>query len=114
MSAAKAKGTAAETAVVNYLKAWFAHVERRTTEGKYDRGDINLSPAVVIEVKNQKTMKLSEWIGELNTEMGNSMAMLGGVWHKRVGKTDPGQWYVTMDGNTFKEFLLALYERGLI
>ena len=51
MSRSKAKGTAAETAVVRFLRAvGFTQAERRTLGGTQDRGDIAGVPGVVIEV----------------------------------------------------------------
>jgi hypothetical protein len=117
MSKSKAKGTAAETAVVEYLKEWFPRCERRTTSGSNDRGDINLGPSylrnqvdVVIEVKNHRVMALPEWIKEANVEAFNANVDIGVVWHKRVGKGSPADWYVTMDGATFTDILLKLGE----
>lgn len=106
-NASKAKGTAAETAVVEYLKkAWGRpYVERRTLSGQNDRGDIAGIPGVVIEVKAEKSLKLSEWTKEADIERLNDGAHVGAVWHKRVGKTDPGQWYVTMTGAQFAYLL---------
>ncbi len=102
----KAKGTAAETAVVTYLKTWDRpYVERRTLSGVNDRGDIAGIPGVVIEVKNEKTTKLSEWLREAETECVNDGANVGVVWHKKRGTTNPGQWYVTMTGKTFAYLL---------
>ncbi len=43
MSKSKQKGTAAETAVVKYLKAnGFPKAERRALQGNLDKGDISL------------------------------------------------------------------------
>lgn len=97
MSKAKQKGTAAETAVVNYLKdKGRKHVERRTLNGSSDRGDIAGLPGVVIEVKNHARMELSQWLSELEVEMANDKADTGVVIHKKKGTTDVGQWYATM------------------
>lgn len=98
----KAKGTAAETAVVTFLNnEGRPYVERRTLSGQNDRGDIAGIPGVVIEVKNEKSFKLSEWLKEAHVERDNDNAEVGVVWHKKRGTTDAGQWYVTMDGETF-------------
>lgn len=101
-SASKAKGTAAETAVVNYLKTWDRpYVERRSLSGVNDRGDVAGIPGVVIEVKNEKTIQLSGWLKEAEAEMINDGADIGVVWHKKRGTTNPGEWYVTMTGVAF-------------
>jgi hypothetical protein len=97
VSKAKQKGTAAETAVVQWLqKQGRKHVERRSLNGVNDRGDIAGIPGVVIEVKNHKTMKLSEWMKELEVEMRNDKAVSGVVIHKKTGTTEVGNWYATM------------------
>ncbi len=80
MNKSKIKGTQAETAVVNWLVSkGRKHVERRALNGVNDRGDIAGLPAVVIEVKNHKEMKLSAWLKELEVEMANDKAETGVV-----------------------------------
>ncbi len=97
MSKAKQKGTAAETAVVNWLVSkGRSHVERRSLNGSNDRGDIAGLPGVVIEVKNHKEIKLSQWIKELEAEMHNDKADTGVIIHKKTGTTDVGMWYATL------------------
>lgn len=106
MSRSKAKGTAAETAVVRFLReAGFVQAERRTLNGILDRGDIAGLPGVVIEVKNCARQELPAWIGEAERERNNDRATLGVVWHKRRGTTDPGRWFVTMSGAQFAQLL---------
>jgi len=128
MSAAKAKGTAAETAVVRFLQAnGYPHAERRALAGFLDRGDVAGIPGLVIEVKTAARMELAQWVTEAKLEatpvrpvalLGpdgrdsgkttwEQVSDLGVVWHKRRGKGSPGDWYVTMDGWAF----LALLER---
>jgi len=97
MSKSKQKGTAAETAVVNWLKTkGRKHVERRSLNGSSDRGDIAGLPRVVIEVKNHARMELSQWLSELEVEIRNDKADTGVVIHKKRGTTDVGEWYATM------------------
>jgi hypothetical protein len=97
VSKSKQKGTAAETAVVNYLKSrGRAHIERRSLNGSNDRGDIAGIPGVVIEVKNHARMELSQWLSELEVEIGNDNANTGVVIHKKKGTTNVGEWYATM------------------
>jgi hypothetical protein len=106
MSASKAKGTAAETAVVRFLQAnGYPHAERRALAGAQDRGDVAGIPGLVIEVKNEQRMDLAGWMNEVARE--TPVGDLGVVWHKRRGHTLPGAWYVTMTGAT----LVALLER---
>lgn len=97
MSKSKQKGTAAETAVVNWLKdKGRKHVERRALSGLLDRGDIAGVPGVVFEVKNHQRMELSAWLKELLVEMENDKADTGVLIHKRKGTTNVGEWYATM------------------
>ncbi|MEU6647708.1 hypothetical protein ABZ863_35025 [Saccharomonospora sp. NPDC046836] len=106
MSRSKSKGTAAETAVVRFLRAvGFAQAERRTLSGAQDRGDIAGLPGVVIEVKNCQRQELGAWVAEAELERDNDGASLGVVWHKRRGTTDPGAWFVTMSGDQFAALL---------
>lgn len=110
MSAAKKKGTAAESAVVNYLRgAGFTQAERRSLNGSKDRGDVAGIPGVVLEVKNCARQDLAAWVQEAELERDNDNASLGAVWHKLRGKGDPADWFVTMSGQQFtfllREFL---------
>ena len=106
MSAAKRKGTAAETAVVNYLRTrGWPHAERRALNGAGDRGDIAGVVGTVIEVKAHARMELAAWLDETARETENDGAKYGVTWHKRRGRGSPGDWFVTMDGDTFVRLL---------
>jgi hypothetical protein len=107
MSRNKDKGSAAERAIVDYLRrVGFIHAERRLAGATKDRGDIAGIPGVVIEAKNQARMELAEWLEEALLERDNDNAQIAAVWHKRRGKGSPSDWYVTMDGATFGYLLL--------
>ena len=93
MSAARRKGTAAETAVVQFLRRWWPHTERRALNGQHDRGDIAGLPGVVLEVKAAKTITLAAWTDELTTEIANDNADIGWLVIKRRGTTNPANWY---------------------
>ncbi|MBT2213484.1 hypothetical protein [Actinomadura sp. NEAU-AAG7] len=108
MSRERAKGTAAETAVVHYLRgAGFPHVERRAGAGRLDAGDIAGIVGVVIEVKAHARTELAAWLDETRRETANGHADYGAVWHKRRGKGSPADWFVTLDGATFTRLLKA-------
>lgn len=110
MSKQRAKGTAAETAVVNYLKAHgFPHAERRALHGTADKGDITGCGPVVFEVKNHKTLDLAGWVKELETEMLNAKVDVGAVVAKKRGTTDPGEWYAVLP---FRVLVGLLIEAG--
>jgi hypothetical protein len=97
MSKQRAKGTAAETAVVRYLREHgFPHAERRALHGTADQGDITGCGPVVFEVKNHKTLDLAGWLKELDVEMTNADVETGVVIAKKRGTTDVGEWYAVM------------------
>lgn len=77
MSKSKQKGTLAESAVAQYLGETWSTVERRVLSGKNDKGDIAGIPKIVIEVKNQKSYKFSEWLKETEIERVNAEADYG-------------------------------------
>lgn len=111
MSAAKRKGTAAETEVVNALhRAGFIHAERRALAGALDKGDILGVPYWVFEVKAHDNYggKLPQWLAELDQEIVNAKATHGVVWHKRRGKGRAEDWFVTMSGGQFIRLLQEL------
>lgn len=112
MSRATAKGTQFESEVVAYLVSRFGPgIERRAKHGTKDRGDIagvfiRCKPCVV-EVKNHKEMKLSQWVEEAEIERGNADAEYGVVVHHRPGKgsKSTGESYVTMTLATFCDII---------
>lgn len=109
LSKSKQKGTAAETAVVKYLKEnGFTQVERRALQGSLDKGDISGIEGLVIEVKDHKKMILSEWMKELEVEIDNAFAETGVVIHKRRGKGDVGEWYASMPVYVYLNLLREL------
>lgn len=106
MSAAKAKGTAAETAIVNYLNNNDIHAVRNPPQGIKDKGDINIHPyPVIIEVKNHRKLNLSDWLDQAINEKRNAEAKIGVVWHKRIMRGSPADWFVTLTGEDFIKLL---------
>lgn len=104
----KARGTAAETAVVNCLQraGWHA-TERRALSGALDKGDIAGIPLVCVEVKDCKSLTFGPWLKEALVERDNAHAEIGVVWAKRRGHLDPKDWFVVMDGDTLMRLLKA-------
>ncbi len=97
MSRARAKGTAAETALRDWLQRnGHSYAERLALGGTNDRGDITGIPGVVLEVKNCKTFDLAGWLDELAVEMANADVSVGAVVAKRRGTTDRARWYAVM------------------
>ena len=98
MSKSKQKGTLAETAVADYFRQTFPAVERRALSGSNDKGDIANVPNAVIEIKNQKSYKIPEWIKETEQERINAGSPYGVLVIKpnKVGITKIDQWWAVM------------------
>lgn len=103
----KIKGTKAEVAVRDYLRAnGYPYAERLALSGALDRGDITgVDPRVVIEVKDHKELLFGPWMHEVHAEVLNADADIGVVWAKRRLHTDPSHWFVCMEGHTFVRLL---------
>lgn len=95
MSKSKQKGTLAETAVAWYLRRFWSTVERRALSGVNDKGDISGIPNVVVEVKNQKSYKIHEWLKETEIERVNADADIGVLVVKPngVGVSNVEKWW---------------------
>ena len=115
MSKQKQKGTLAETAVAEYLKQTFPAVERRTLNGQYDKGDIAGVPNAVIEVKNQKTYKIQEWIKETEQERINAKEPLGILVVKpnKIGVSRVNEWWAVVSLETITKLLKDFDAEGL-
>ena len=107
MSKSKQKGTLAETAVADYLKQTFSAVERRTLSGANDKGDIAGVPNCVVEVKNQRTYKIHEWMKETETERINAEADLAILVIKPngVGVSKVNQWWAVVSLETITKLI---------
>jgi len=107
MSKSKHKGTLAETAVADYLKQTFSAVERRTLSGANDKGDIAGVPNCVIEVKNQRSYKIHEWMKETETERVNAVANLGVLVIKPngVGVANVDKWWAVVSLETITKLI---------
>lgn len=70
----KAKGTAAETKVVKYLKAHGIEAKRKALTGNKDEGDIQVKTNVTLEIKTGKMTacynrsQLNEWLHQSKIE----------------------------------------------
>lgn len=107
MSRQKQKGTAFESAIVEYLQNNLCDdtIERRALNGTCDRGDISgvtfCGLRMVLECKNENRMRLAEYIREAEIEAVNDNAPYYAVIHKKrgVGISNTAgvhQQYVTM------------------
>ncbi|MCA1571965.1 MAG: hypothetical protein LC798_16970 [Chloroflexi bacterium] len=68
MSKAKAKGTAWERRLADYLRLLHPNAERRVSEGRNDRGDVSGIPGWVVEAKCCRQIDLAGWIDEAEKE----------------------------------------------
>jgi hypothetical protein len=101
MSRAKAKGTAAETAVVKFLQGkGFPGAERRALGGGSggDLGDITGTPCLTWEVKAQRKYAIPAWLKESAAERENSSADYCPLIVKPVGvgSTRVGDWWAIL------------------
>ena len=99
-ASAKAAGTRFETQIAAYLAEHVDdRIERRTRNGNKDRGDIgglrHMGQRVVIECKATARPDLAGWAAEAETERGNDEAGVGLICHKRHGKGQPADQWVT-------------------
>lgn len=80
----KAKGTAWETRLVNYLKEnGFPYATRNPLAGSKDVGDVGNIPGVVWEAKCTKTLALAQWVDEMVAEKRNAGVDIGVVCFPR-------------------------------
>jgi hypothetical protein len=99
MSKAKAKGTHAETGVVNFLvENGFPYAERRALSGAFDLGDITGTPCLAWEVKNHKTYSFPAWLKETEKERQNAIADYGILVVKPngVGVANTKDWWAVL------------------
>ena len=101
-ASSKKAGTAFETLVVGYLRNVLhdERIERRAKSGAKDRGDvsglIHMGGRIVVECKNTARIELGTWANEAEVERGNDDAVAGIVVHKRHGKGQARDQWVTM------------------
>lgn len=97
---ARNAGAAFERMIADYLAAHVDdRIDRRVKTGSRDRGDIgglrHMGARVVIEAKDCARTDLAGWAREAEVERGNDDAVAGLVVHKRRGKGQPGDQWVT-------------------
>ena len=100
----------AETAVADYLRQTFPAVERRALSGVNDKGDISNVPGCVIEVKNQRSYKIHEWMKETETERLNAGAEIGVLVIKPngVGVAHTNNWWAVVSLETITRLIEEL------
>lgn len=100
-ASAKAAGSRFERLVADYLAEHVSEfVDRRVKTGAADKGDIQglrvHGAKVVAECKDVAKLNLGGWVAEAEAERVNDGALVGLVVHKRRGKGQAGDQYVTL------------------
>ena len=99
---ARDAGAQFERQVADYLAAALhdERIDRRVKRGRDDRGDISglihMGGRIVVECKNTARIELGTWANEAEVERGNDDAVAGIVVHKRHGKGQARDQWVTM------------------
>ena len=93
----KQKGTAFETSVVDYFKAYgFPQAERRALHGNTDKGDIAGIPNWTFELKNRRALDIGGALDEAKLEAHNAGTALYAAIVKRPRKGSAGEAYAVM------------------
>lgn len=109
-ASAKAAGSKFERDIADILAQHVDdRIDRRVKTGSKDKGDIAglrvHDQRVVIEAKNCSKISLGTWMAEAEVERENDDALAGLIAHKRHGKGDPlDQWVTT----TMRELIALL------
>lgn len=108
MSYASDKGYRAEKAVCDYLAGIERNVRRPrlTSYQDTDTGDIAGLPFVV-SIKDHARLALADFVDEMTKMVGRSSWATGIVVHKRRGRRDAGDWYVTLPLKLMAPFIRA-------
>ena len=105
-------GTAAETAVMKYLRLnGFPNAERRALRGTYDAGDITGCDRLCFEVKageaaftaDDRTINI--WMEQTEKETDYAKAHYGILVVRRRGKGSPGDWWAYMQSTEFASLI---------
>ena len=101
------KGNKAEVDVVHCLRShgYVAETSRNARGGTQMGEDIITDLPVSIEVKNHAKTDLAGWWRQAQAQTTDKPAV---IIHKRVGHTDPNQWWVT----TNLETLIRIIKNG--
>ena len=104
------KGSTFERMIADYLKSnGFPFADRRVKSGSKDKGDIGgvgiHEQRLVLECKNTSKISLGTWSAEAETERINDQALAGVIVHKRHGKGQAEDQWVTMTLADFSAIL---------
>jgi len=100
-ASAKKAGSSFERSTADYLAAVVDdRIDRRVKNGAKDRGDVGgvriHGKRIVLECKNTAKTSLGTWANEAEIERGNDDALMAAIVHKRHGKGQPADQWVTM------------------
>ena len=100
-ASAKKAGSQHERNTADYMAAHIDdRIDRRVKTGAHDKGDIGglrvHGQRVVVECKDTARINLAGWAAEAEEERVNDSALAGVVVHKRHGKGQPADQWVTM------------------
>lgn len=111
MSAEHKKGYAGEKPVQDYLRQIAPDCYRPRAGSSQDIGDIVGLP-LVVSVKNHANYggRLSGWTSDLMGMVHHAGVETGVVWHKRTGRSQPEDWYVTTTGGLLLPMLKVYME----
>lgn len=98
---ARQAGSRFEREIADYLAEHVDdRIDRRVKTGAKDKGDIgglrHLGQRIVVECKNTSRINLGTWANETEIQRGNDDAGVGIIAHKRHGKGQPGDQWVTL------------------
>ena len=98
---ARQAGSRFEREIADYLAEHVDdRIDRRVKTGAKDKGDIanlrHMGQRIVVECKNTSRINLGTWANETEIQRGNDDAGAGLIVHKRHGKGQPGDQWVTM------------------
>ena len=115
-ASAKQAGSRFERVVSDYLaEVLDDRIDRRPKTGAKDKGDIggvrdSHGNRIVLECKNVTKQALPQWVREAKQEAINDGALVGAVVHKRVGKANPAEQWVTLTLDDFVKLLKGGFE----
>lgn len=96
---AKAKGTAFESLIRDYLRSGGFPVERVPAGMAADRGDLSGLPGWTLQLKNftDTQRAVRDGLAGLKAQQANADTPYGAVIVKRHGKSDPGKQLVVLE-----------------
>lgn len=105
------KGTQTETAAAKWLQLHgFPGCQRKPKYGNRDRGDLNLTAGIIVQVKawtlptgTPQAAQLTKWMGQAAAQKANAGAAYCPLIVKRPGTTDVGRWFAFL---TFADLAL--------